>query len=65
LLNQNPQQITRDKIDIALLQCVWVIQNKNQIYLNAGIGVGVRIYQKEIGPSDYVLFVDKNPVGII
>jgi len=64
-LNQNPEQIARDKIDTELIQCGWLIQNKNQINLNAGTGIAVREYQTDIGPADYVLFVDKKPVGII
>ena len=64
-MNQNPEQLARDKIDKQLLACGWVIQNKNQINLNAGLGVAVREYQTDIGPADYVLFVDKKPAGII
>ncbi len=64
-MNQNPEQIARDKIDAELIQCGWVIQNKNQVNLNAGLGVAVREYQTDIGPADYVLFIDKKPVGII
>ncbi len=29
------------------------------------MGIAVREYQTDIGPADYVLFVDKKPVGII
>ncbi len=29
------------------------------------MGVAVREYPTDIGPADYVLFVDKKPVGII
>jgi len=65
MVNQNPEQIARDHIDTALQQCGWLIQNKNQINLNAGLGVAVREYQTDIGPADYALFVDKKPVGII
>ncbi len=64
-MNQNPEQIARDKIDADLIQCGWVIQSKNKINLNAGLGIAVREYQTDIGPADYVLFVDKKPVGII
>jgi len=64
-LNQNPEQIARDKIDAELIQCGWVLQNKNQINLNAATGIAVREYQTDIGPADYVLFVDKKPIGII
>ena len=63
--NQNAEQLARDIIDAALVQCGWVIQSKNQINLNAGMGVAIREYQTDIGPADYVLFVDKRPVGII
>ena len=64
-MNQNPEQLARDIIDRQLLACGWVIQSKNQINLNAASGVAVREYQTDIGPADYVLFVDKKPVGII
>jgi type I restriction enzyme R subunit len=63
--NQNPEQIARDKIDAALVQCGWVIQNKNKINLHAGLGVAVREYLTDIGPADYVLFVGGKPVGVI
>ncbi len=43
----------------------WVIQNKNDFNLNAGPGVAIREYQTDIGPADYVLFIDKKPAGII
>ncbi len=64
-MNQNPEQIARDNIDKQLLLCGWVIQGKKQINLSAGIGVAVREYQTETGPADYILFVDKKPVGVI
>lgn len=63
--NQNPEQIARDNIDKQLLACGWVIQDKAKINLQAALGVAVREYQTDIGPADYVLFVDKKPVGII
>jgi type I restriction enzyme, R subunit len=63
--NQNPEELARDIIDRQLITSGWVIQNKNQINLNAGVGIAVREYQTDIGPADYVLFVDKKPVGII
>ena len=65
IANQTPEQIARDHIDRQLTACGWVIQNKNQINLNAGPGVIVREYQTDAGPADYVLFVAGKPVGII
>ena len=64
-MNQNPEQQARDKIDIALAQSGWLVQSKREMNLKAGLGVAVREYQTDIGPADYVLFVDKKPVGII
>jgi type I restriction enzyme, R subunit len=63
--NQNPEQLARDNIDALLRQSGWVIQNKNQLNLNAGIGQAVREYQTDTGPADYILFVDRKPVGVI
>ena len=65
VLNQNPEQLARDRIDADLHRCGWVIQKKNQINLKAASGVAVREYQTDIGPADYVLFADGKPVGII
>ncbi len=64
-MNQNPEQIARDNIDRQLMACGWLVQSKSKINLNAGIGVAVREYSTEVGPADYVLFVDGKPVGII
>jgi type I restriction enzyme R subunit len=64
-LNQNPEQLARDRIDLLLNASGWIIQDKKSINLNAGLGIAVREYQTDIGPADYILFVDKKPVGII
>jgi type I restriction enzyme R subunit len=63
--NQNPEQIARDNIDKQLIACGWVIQSIKQINLNAGIGVAVKEYLTDVGPADYVLFVDGKPCGVI
>lgn len=65
MVNQNPEQIARDAIDKQLIACGWLVQNKKQINLNAGPGVAVREYQTDVGPADYVLFVDGKPIGVI
>ena len=63
--NQNPEQKARDNIDALLRQAGWVVQSANKIDLNDGLGQAVREYQTDIGPADYVLFVDKKAVGVI
>ncbi len=64
-MNQNPEQIARDNIDKQLRDCGWIIQYKSSINLAAGTGIAVREYQTDVGPADYILFVDKKPVGVI
>ena len=63
--NQTPEQEARDKIDAMLGQAGWKVQSKKRIDLGAGLGIAVREYQTDIGPADYVLFVDKKPVGVV
>jgi type I restriction enzyme R subunit len=65
MTNQNPEQIARDNIDKQLQACGWVIQNKKTLNLAAAQGVAVREYSTEVGPADYVLFVNQKPVGVI
>jgi type I restriction enzyme R subunit len=63
--NQNPEQKARDRIDKMLENAGWIVQHKKKIDLSAGKGVAIREYQTDKGPADYVLFVDREPVGII
>ena len=64
-MNQNPEQFARSNIDAQLAACGWSVQDKKKINLGESLGVAVREYQTDVGPADYVLFVDKKPVGII
>jgi type I restriction enzyme R subunit len=65
-MNQDPEQIARDKIDSALMCSGWIVQDKDKMNLHAGTGVAVRYYPTQDGKeTDYVLFVDGKPAGII
>ncbi len=64
-INQNPEQIARDRIDAMLCAAGWIVQPKRSIELSAAVGVAVREYQTDVGPADYVLFVNRQPVGVI
>jgi type I restriction enzyme, R subunit len=64
-MNQDPEQLARDNIDAALLRSGWTIQDKSKINLAAGSGVAVKEYQIDVGRADYVLFVNKKPVGFV
>jgi type I restriction enzyme, R subunit len=64
-VNQTPEQKARDNIDSMLVLAGWHVQNKDKIDFNAGLGIAVREYQTDVGPADYVLFVDNKAVGVI
>ena len=63
--NQTPEQAARERIDAMLSQSGWVVQDKKKIDFSVSLGVAVREYQTDVGPADYVLFVDKKPVGVV
>lgn len=63
--NQNPEQIARDRIDARLVEAGWKVQAFKALDFSAGPGIAVREYQTDIGPVDYLLLVDRQPVGVI
>src|SRR5690554_4081973 len=63
--NQNPEQKARDRIDAMLAKAGWAVQSRTKVDLSAAKGVAVREYNTDVGPADYVLFVDRKPVGVI
>ena len=64
-VNQNPEQIARDRIDDRLRAAGWHVQHRNAIDFTAGLGIAVREYQTDVGPADYVLFVDRQALGVV
>ncbi len=65
MVNQTHEQKARDNIDLMLAKAGWVVQDKKKINFSASQGIAVREYQTDVGPADYVLFVDKQAVGVI
>lgn len=64
-INQNPEQQARDRIDKLLSEAGWSIQDKDKINLGASVGVAIREYPTDTGQADYVLFVDRQAIGIV
>ncbi len=60
-----PEARAREHIDRKLEQAGWVVQDLRQINLGAARGIAVREYPTDTGPADYVLFVDREAVGVI
>ncbi|RMX10516.1 DEAD/DEAH box helicase [Allofranklinella schreckenbergeri] len=60
-----PEALARQHIDHKLEQAGWIIQDMRAFNLGAGCGVAVREYPTDTGPADYVLFVNREAVGVI
>ena len=64
-VNQTPEQKARDNIDEMLGLAGWLVQDKKKIDFSASFGIAIREYQTDVGPADYVLFINKGPVGVV
>lgn len=60
-----PETQARQWIDARLQAAGWLIQDMKQLNLGAGPGIAVREHPTDTGPADYVLFVHRQPVGVI
>lgn len=65
MTNQTPEQVARDNIDRMLIGAGWVIQDYKKPDLSAGQGIAVREVTLKSGRCDYLLLVDRQPVGVI
>jgi type I restriction enzyme, R subunit len=62
---QPPEKRARANIDAMLQQCGWLIQDYKQLDLSAGRGVAVREVPLKRGRCDYLLLVDRKPIGVV
>jgi type I restriction enzyme, R subunit len=60
-----PEEKARQNIDKLLQAAGWCVQDLAQLNLNAALGVAVREFPTQAGPADYLLFVDRRPLGVI
>ena len=60
-----PEQQARQHIDELLILAGWDVQDFKKVNLSAKLGVAVREFPTDSGPADYLLFVDRKPVGVI
>lgn len=60
-----PEELARQRIDQLLIQSGWAIQDLKDLNLGAGLGVAVREFHTGSGFADYLLFIDRQAVGII
>jgi type I restriction enzyme R subunit len=60
-----PEEKARQTIDDLLDKAGWKVQDFKQLNLSASLGVAVREYPLDSGETDYLLFVERKPVGVI
>ena len=60
-----PEQRARQRIDDQLRASGWAVQDKSDFDPAAARGIAVREYHTDIGPADYVLFVDRRALGVV
>lgn len=60
-----PEAKAREVIDQKLRDAAWMLQDLKQFNPLVSCSVAVREYPTTSGPVDYVLFVNRNPVGVI
>jgi len=60
-----PEEKARREIDQLLEMAGWKVQDYKEVNLGASLGVAVREFPLKSGFADYVLFVDRKPVGVV
>ncbi len=57
----------RQIIDRKLRDAGWIIQNRDELDLTAGVGVAVREFPMKtgFGFADYVLYVNRKVIGVV
>ena len=60
-----PEEEARKDIDKMLSASGWILQDYKDLNLGAGLGVAVREYPLSKDASDYALFIDRMPVGVV
>lgn len=60
-----PEARARETIDAALAEAGWAVQDRDAMNLAATRGVAVREFHLTTGIADYLLFVDRRPVGVL
>ena len=61
----NPEQEARQVIDKLLAECGWIVQDYKALNLSAGKGIALREVPLKSGRCDYLLLVDRKPVGVV
>jgi type I restriction enzyme R subunit len=61
----NPEQQARILIDKNLQHSGWIVQTCHDFKPSSGNGIAVTGYPTESGFADYILFIERKPIGVI
>ena len=64
-MSEAPEKQARQTIDALLTACGWVVQNYVGVDFTASRGIALREVPLKSGRCDYLLLVDRQPVGIV
>ena len=64
-MSETPEQLAREHIDALLIAAGWVIQDYRAFNPGAARGIALREVPLESGRCDYLLLVDRLPLGVI
>lgn len=60
-----PEALARESIDAQLVAAGWTVQNYKEADFTAEPGIVLREVPLTTGPCDYLLLVDRKPLGIV
>src|SRR5471032_2378746 len=60
-----PEKRARQEIDAQLTACGWAVQDFKKVDFEASRGIALREVPLKTGPCDYLLLVDRIPIGVI
>lgn len=63
--NRTAEEQARVVIDAMLVASGWLVQDRSELNLHAGRGIAVCEFPLSTGPVDYLLMVDRQPVGVL
>jgi len=60
-----PEEQAREQIDEKIQAAGWVVQSRGETNLGAARGVAVGEFPLTTGFADYMLFVERRPIGVV
>jgi type I restriction enzyme R subunit len=60
-----PEEKARSEIDRQLGQCGWIVQDRVEMNISAGLGVAIREFSLQGGEADYLLYADAKAIGTV